>query len=153
MPYNSNTEIHCLVETYSEAVTTIIRHVDVSVISTIMTMDVNNFNGTERSHTTVNLNGSETNLEGVVNNLDVMEIVQLSIAPAGIIGNLTVIVVFLNHKKLRHKIPNRFIVNQVNLPLHFIPFVGCVILRTNVTSLGLEILNFAGHSESTPLKL
>ena len=44
---------------------------------------------------------------------DIMEIVQLSIAPVGIIGNLTVIVAFLNHRKLRHKISNRFIVNQV----------------------------------------
>ena len=87
-------------------------------------MDVNNFTGTEGSHTTVNLNGSETNLEAVVNNLDVMEIVQLSIAPVGIIGNLTVIVVFLNHKKLRCKIPNRFIVNQVNLLLHLHSLCG-----------------------------
>ena len=44
---------------------------------------------------------------------DVMEIIQLSIAPVGIIANLTVVVVFLNNKKLRHKIPNRIIVNQV----------------------------------------
>ena len=99
-------------------------------------MDVNNFNGTERSHTTVNLNGSETDLEGRVNNLDVMEIVQLSIAPVGIIGNLTVIVVFLNHKKLRRKIPNRVIVNQVNLPLYF---------RTTITS--LDFRQWSGNSK------
>ena len=35
------------------------------------------------------------------------------IASVGIITNLTVIVVFLNHKKLRRKIPNIFIINQV----------------------------------------
>ena len=46
-------------------------------------------------------------------NFDVMEIIQLSIAPVGIIANLTVVIVFLNNKKLRHKIPNRIIVNQV----------------------------------------
>ena len=60
-----------------------------------------------------NSSEGETDLEGKVINFDVMEIVQLSIAPVGIIGNLTVIVVFLNHKKLRRKIPNRLIINQV----------------------------------------
>ena len=39
-------------------------------------------------------------------------IVQGSIASLGIVTNLTVIVVFLNHKKLRLKIPNIFIINQ-----------------------------------------
>ena len=77
-------------------------------------MDLNNSIATEGSYTTLNLNGSETDLEGKDNNMDIVEIIQLSIAPVGIIGNLTVIVVFLNHKKLRRKIPNRFIVNQVN---------------------------------------
>ena len=51
------------------------------------------------------------------NTIDVMEIIQLSIAPVGIVGNLTVIVVFLNNKRLRRKIPNKFIVNQVNILL------------------------------------
>ena len=110
-----------------------------------MTMDVNNFTGTEGSLTTMNLNGNETDLEGKVNNLDVMEIVQLSIAPVGIIGNLTVIVVFLNHKKLRRKIPNRFIVNQVRIPMYFIPSVGCAIFRRNVTS--LDFRQWSGNSK------
>ena len=39
--------------------------------------------------------------------------IQTSIASVGIMANLTVIVVFLNHKKLRRKIPNIFIINQV----------------------------------------
>ena len=38
--------------------------------------------------------------------------IQSSVASVGIIANLTVIVVFLNHKKLRRKIPNIFIINQ-----------------------------------------
>ena len=42
-------------------------------------------------------------------------IIQSTIASVGIIANLTVIVVFLNHKKLRRKIPNIFIVNQVRM--------------------------------------
>ena len=40
-------------------------------------------------------------------------IIQSTIASIGIFANLTVIVVFLNHKKLRRKIPNIFIINQV----------------------------------------
>ena len=40
-------------------------------------------------------------------------IAQSAIASVGIMANLTVIVVFLNHKKLRRKIPNIFIINQV----------------------------------------
>ena len=42
-----------------------------------------------------------------------IRIIQSSVASVGIISNLTVIVVFLNHKKLRRKIPNIFIINQV----------------------------------------
>ena len=45
---------------------------------------------------------------------DAMEILQLVIASLGIITNLIVVVVFLNHKKLRRKIPNICIINQVS---------------------------------------
>ena len=76
-------------------------------------MDTQNVSGTEEPLIKVKWNESEEYLGGSGNALDIMEIVQLSIAPVGIIGNLTVIVVFLNHRKLRSKIPNRFIVNQV----------------------------------------
>ena len=44
-----------------------------------------------------------------------IRIIQSSIASVGIVANLTVIVVFLNHKKLRRKIPNIFIINQVRI--------------------------------------
>ena len=40
-------------------------------------------------------------------------IIQSTIACVGIVANLTVIFVFLNHKQLRRKIPNIFIINQV----------------------------------------
>ena len=76
-------------------------------------MDTQNSSGTEEPIIKVKWNESEKYLGGSGNALDIMEIVQLSIAPVGIIGNLTVIVAFLNHRKLRRKIPNRFIVNQV----------------------------------------
>ena len=53
--------------------------------------------------------------------INVMQILQSVIACVGIVANFTVIVVFLNDKKLRRKIPNRFIVNQVR-NVHFIYF-------------------------------
>ena len=45
---------------------------------------------------------------------DVMKILQMIIAIVGIIGNFTVVFAFLNHKQLRKKIPNMFIINQVS---------------------------------------
>ena len=76
-------------------------------------MDLFDLNQTETPLTEVNSAESKS-YSGVNNNyFDVMEIVQLSIAPVGIIGNLTVIVVFLKERKLWSKIPNRIIVNQV----------------------------------------
>ena len=44
---------------------------------------------------------------------DVMDILQIIIASSGIITNLTVVIVFLNDKKLRRKTPNICIINQV----------------------------------------
>ena len=45
-------------------------------------------------------------------------LIQSTTASIRIVANLTVIVVFLNHKKLRRKIPNIFIINQVRHYLH-----------------------------------
>ena len=50
-----------------------------------------------------------TNVSGI----DSMGMVSAAIASVGIIANLTVAVAFLNHQKLRKKIPNIFIINQV----------------------------------------
>ena len=44
-----------------------------------------------------------------------IRIIQSLVASVGIVSNLTVIVVFLDHKKLRRKIPNIFIINQVGM--------------------------------------
>ena len=44
---------------------------------------------------------------------EIIRIIQSTVASVGIVANLTVIVVFLNHKRLRRKIPNMFIINQV----------------------------------------
>ena len=46
--------------------------------------------------------------------IDVMKLIHSLIASVGIVTNLTVVVVFLNHKKLRQKIPNICIINQVS---------------------------------------
>ena len=44
---------------------------------------------------------------------EIVAISQCVISSVGIIANSTVIVVFVNDKKLRRKIPNIFIINQV----------------------------------------
>ena len=64
----------------------------------------NNINSTRKKTLS-----SEANAE----QFNVMQILQFAIVSIGITANLTVIVVFLNNKELRRKIPNRFIVNQV----------------------------------------
>ena len=63
---------------------------------------------------------TENNTSSTNNREEIVRIVQSTIASVGIVTNLTVIVVFLNHKKLRRKIPNIFIINQVRYILLFI---------------------------------
>ena len=53
---------------------------------------------------------------------DIMMLLQCIIASVGIIANLTVVIVFQNHKQLRRKIPNRFIINQVGIVIIKLPF-------------------------------
>ena len=45
---------------------------------------------------------------------DVMMILQMLISSVGIVANWAVVMAFLNHKQLRGKIPNMFIINQVS---------------------------------------
>ena len=47
--------------------------------------------------------------------IDIMMVLTILIASVGMIANLTVVVVFSHHQKLRSKIPNIFIINQVSL--------------------------------------
>ena len=56
-------------------------------------------------------------IAGTNETLDLMAILHSLIASVGIISNSTVALVFLNNKKLRGKIPNMFIINQVR---HFL---------------------------------
>ena len=63
-------------------------------------------NGTEISMIDA-INGSSSQIE------DVVMIVSTIIASIGIVANFAVIIVFLNDKKLRKRIPNIFIIHQV----------------------------------------
>ena len=46
--------------------------------------------------------------------IDVMMTLHSLIASVGIVANITVVIAFMNHGKLRRKIPNIFIINQVS---------------------------------------
>ena len=65
-------------------------------------------NGTHEILLKDSFNGSSSQME------DIVMILSTIIASVGIVANFTVITVFLNHKKLRRKIPNIFIINQVS---------------------------------------
>ena len=54
-----------------------------------------------------------SNVNETSTKFDVIMILQMLIASVGIIANFTVVFAFLNHKQLRRKIPNMFIINQV----------------------------------------
>ena len=45
--------------------------------------------------------------------IDVMMTLHSLIVSVGIVANITVVIAFVNHRKLRRKIPNIFIINQV----------------------------------------
>ena len=62
----------------------------------------------------VNVSNSTDSSRGDGRRIDVMIILPSLIAVVGIVANLSVVVTFLYHKKLRCKIPNLFIVNQVS---------------------------------------
>ena len=58
------------------------------------------------------------------NSIDVMMLLSTIVASVGIVSNETVVVAFLNHKKLRRKIPTMFIINQVS----FLTFISLILL-------------------------
>ena len=55
-----------------------------------------------------------SNLPETSENVDIMMISSTTIAGVGIIANITVVIAFLSHRKLRRKIPNMCIINQVS---------------------------------------
>ena len=63
----------------------------------------------------VNVTGNVTLIPRETNLAQSTFITHCTISSVGIVTNVTVIIVFLNDKKLRKKIPNIFIINQVGL--------------------------------------
>ena len=59
------------------------------------------------------VNSASNNLSNGTSRDQTILVIQSTTASVGIVANLTVIIVFLNHRKLRRKIPNIFIINQV----------------------------------------
>ena len=55
-----------------------------------------------------------TALPEASNDVDVMRILQISISSVGMTANAIVVFAFLNHKQLRSKVPNMYIINQVS---------------------------------------
>ena len=67
-------------------------------------------------NTTQNVTAEVSDVSG---GFSLMRILQLLITSVGIIANCTLVFAFLNHKQLRCKIPNRFIINQVSHTFNF----------------------------------
>ena len=91
-------------------------HADLAWFSiTMRTIDYTGLYMAEMDTGEMDTNTTVPNTEATESHLfDVMTILQMLIASVGIVANLTVIFAFLNHKQLRRKIPNMFIINQVN---------------------------------------
>ena len=63
---------------------------------------------------------ADANVNETSKSVDVMMVIKFILSFIGIIGNLTVLIVFLNHRKFRKKIPNIYIINQVSfVNIHF----------------------------------
>ena len=60
----------------------------------------------KENYSSMAINGTLSDETVASGRFNVMQILQSVIASVGIVANLTVIIVFLTHKKLRHKIPN-----------------------------------------------
>ena len=78
-----------------------------------------NVPNTTVNNTTCNITITVSSVPDTFEEVDVMMILRFILSSVGVIGNLNVFIVFLNHKKLRKKIPNIFITHQVSVkPLH-----------------------------------
>ena len=64
--------------------------------------------------TTSNLIITGYSVPDTSDDVDVMMIIHIILSSVGITGNLNVLIVFLNHKKFKKKIPNIFIIHQVS---------------------------------------
>ena len=89
----------------------------------VMIVYLVNSTAAQFSEMNTSVSGENETLPTQNEQVDVMMLLQCIIASVGTIANLTVVVVFLNHKELRRKIPNRFIINQVSI---FITKLACI---------------------------
>ena len=69
---------------------------------------------THLDFTTVENYSEDVTVKDNAAGINTMGIVHSVIASVGIVTNLTVILIFLKHRKLRRKIPNICIINQVS---------------------------------------
>ena len=54
------------------------------------------------------------------NTVDVMTVLSSVIASVGVVANFTVVFVFASNAKLRPKLPNIYIINQVKISFNFV---------------------------------
>ena len=76
-------------------------------------------NVTQTPFSNITVNTTSTTRSSMSEDISIMTIVHSIIGSVGIVANLTVVLVFLNHKKFRQKIPNIFIIHQVGKFLVF----------------------------------
>ena len=77
-----------------------------------------NVTNTTGNYITCNVTIIISSVPDTSEDVNIMMILRLILSVVGIIGNLNVLIVFLNHKKLRKKIPNIFIIHQVSLKIN-----------------------------------
>ena len=75
---------------------------------------------------TSNDNSTSFSSREMADNITVMTILKSLIASVGIMANMTVVVVLINDRKLRVKIPNMCIINQVNINISICTLVNFV---------------------------
>ena len=73
-----------------------------------------NFNVNATGNITVEVTSQIAHLE-TTEKIDIMMVIHSLIGSVGILANLIVIVVLVNHVKFRQKIPNIFIIHQVRV--------------------------------------
>ena len=107
-------------------------------------------NITQAPFSNITANTTSTTRSSMSEDISIMKIVHSIIGSVGIVANLTVVLVFLNHKKFRQKIPNIFIIHQVGkflilynlhntMKILCSSMPGCVSGRTSLGMLPLTV--------------
>ena len=89
-----------------------------------------------------------SSINGSSQTVDVMMVLSAAIASVGIIANFAVIIVFLNDKKLRRKIPNIFIIHQVSVrPIFTLTLLVFIFSRNIPSSYSQNLHKFKMNSK------